>query len=118
MQLFLLIAVATAAAAHTLPAKLCQNFDLSVTVTSSNFVFGAPDFHTNFDITDFITDLTSREPPKTFSPLLAGKVNQTGTYTIGSTFCTPSDTRAGNRSTVLFATHGLGFDRRHAFPAI
>ncbi|TVY92383.1 hypothetical protein LAWI1_G002284 [Lachnellula willkommii] len=110
MQFLLLTAIVTVAAA-SLPAKLCQDFELSVTVTSSNFVFGAPKFNNNFDVTDFVTDLASREPPKTFSPLLPDKVNQTGTYNIASTFCAPSDTHAANRSTVILATHGLNFDR-------
>ncbi|TVY13744.1 hypothetical protein LARI1_G008200 [Lachnellula arida] len=114
MQFLLLTtAFVTVAVAHSLPAKLCQDIELSVTVTSSNFVFGAPKFNNNFDVTDFVTDLASREPPKTFSPLLPDKVNQTGTYNIASTFCTPQDIHAANRSTVILATHGLNFDRTY-----
>ncbi|TVY40706.1 hypothetical protein LSUB1_G002412 [Lachnellula subtilissima] len=113
MLFLLLTAIVTGAAAWNLPAKLCQDFDLTVTVTSNNFVFGAPKFSNNFDITDFVTDLTSREFSKTFSPLLPDKVNQTGTYRIGSTFCAPSNPHAPNRDTVIFATHGLNFDRTY-----
>ncbi|TVY22612.1 hypothetical protein LHYA1_G008564 [Lachnellula hyalina] len=113
MKFLLLTTIVTGAAAWNLSAKLCQDFDLTVTVTSSNFVFGAPKFNNNFDITDFVTDLTSREPPKTFSPLLPDKINQTGTYKIGSTFCAPSNPHAPNRYTVIFATHGLNFDRTY-----
>lgn len=112
MQFPLLIAIATAAAAHNLPEKLCQDFDLTVTVTSDNFVFGEPKFNNNYDVADFITDLTSREPPADFNALLPNKVTQTATYTIASTFCTPQDAHAGKKSTVILATHGLDFDRR------
>jgi len=117
MQFLLLTTIITGAAAWNLSAKLCQDFDLTVTVTSSNFVFGAPKFNNDFDITDFVTDLTSREFPKTFSPLLPDKINQTGTYRIGSTFCAPSNPHAPNRDTVIFATHGLNFDRTYVPPA-
>lgn len=117
MHFLLLTAIVTMAAAYGFPAKLCQDFELSVTVTSSNFVFGAPKFNNNFDITDFATNLASREPPKSFTPLLPEKVNQTGTYNIASTFCTPSDTHAANRNTVIFATHGLNFDRTYICPS-
>jgi hypothetical protein len=114
MKFLFFIIAATATAAHYLPApaKQCYDFDLTLTVTSENLVFASPKFENNFDVTDFITNLTSRSPPKDFGTLLPSKVNQTGTYTISSTFCTPKDTRAANRTTVILATHGLNFDRK------
>jgi len=120
MKDLLFLIAGTAAAAHYLPkpAKLCYNFDLTLTVTSENFIFASPKFETNFDVTDFITDLTSRSPPKDFATLLPGKVNQTGIYTISSTFCTPEDTSAAKRTTVLLATHGLNFDRKYISTAL
>lgn len=112
MHSFILLIVATAVTANNLPAKLCQSFDLNLTVTSENFVFGAEKFNNDFDVADFVTDLTSREPPPSFSALLPAKVNQTGTYTISSTFCTPQNSHAAKKDIVLLATHGLNFDRK------
>jgi hypothetical protein len=90
--------------------KSCQDYKIPITVTSQNFIFGPPTFKNDYDLTDFVTDLASRTAPTDFHPF-SGQENQTATYTIAGTFCTPKDSKAKHKSTVILATHGLNFNR-------
>ena len=90
-------------------AKSCQFYDIPITVTSTNLVYGIPPFQDNFDIGGLVDTFTSRTPP-TASPF-SGTTNVTANYTIAATFCSPGHGEANtHQSTVLIATHGLGFD--------
>ena len=89
-------------------AKLCHDFNLPVTITTTNYVWGRPIFKNNYDVVDFIQDFNRRDFLETFSPV-SGTINETATYIIGGTYCEP---RVGKSATVLVATHGAGLDRR------
>ncbi|KAL7904240.1 Alpha/Beta hydrolase protein [Trichoderma velutinum] len=97
------------------PLKSCTDYDIPVTVTSTNFLFG-PRFENNFELIDFLTALTSRDN-STFHPF-TGTATQTNTYTISGTFCAPSDSKVQKKDTVLLLTHGLGFDRSYWDPEV
>ncbi|KAL7940582.1 Alpha/Beta hydrolase protein [Trichoderma barbatum] len=97
------------------PLKSCTDYDIPVTVTSNNLLFG-PRFENNFELIDFLTALTSRDN-STFHPF-TGTATQTNSYTISGTFCAPSESKARKRDTVLLLTHGLGFDRSYWNPEV
>lgn len=98
------------------PAKSCQDYKIPVTVTSENLVFG-PRFADNFDLVDFVTDLNSRTASTKFNPF-TGRENQTGSYTISATFCSPRDDDAPKKDTILLLSHGVNFDRSYWNPGI
>lgn len=89
--------------------KLCQDYKIPITITTENEVFGLPRFQDNFDVADFIDTISSRTPP---IDIFTGSVNETASYTIAATFCSPDrGALASHKSTVLIATHGLNYDR-------
>lgn len=90
------------------PEKSCMDYKVPATVSSSNYVF-APSFEDDYQLVDFITDLTSRDN-STFNPF-TGQKNQTKSYIISGTYCTPKG-NSDHKSTLLLLSHGLGFDRR------
>lgn len=91
-------------------AKSCQEYKIPVTVTTENLVFGLPPFEDDFDVADYIDNISSRSAS---GSLFSGSVNETACYEISATFCTPGRGEpATHKSTVLIATHGLNFDRR------
>ena len=88
----------------------CQDYAIPVTVTSSNYPWTAAKWTDNYGLIDYVSTATSRTDAG-FPPPFGNPVNQTATYTIGATFCTPTNP-ATNSDKVLLATHGLAFDRR------
>jgi len=109
----ILLLVMLVSATATTPAKSCQDFNIPVTVTSKNYIFG-PRFDDDFDLVD-LTDLNSRTADITLHPF-TGVENQTGSYTISATFCTPRDDHAPKKDPVLLLSHGLNFDRSYWNP--
>ncbi|KAK5164586.1 uncharacterized protein LTR77_009792 [Saxophila tyrrhenica] len=100
------------------PQKTCADYDISITVTSENLILGGlPEFEDNYDVADFLSNLGSRTAAVDFQPV-SGIENQTTSYTISATVCSPVDPKAKHRQTVLMATHGLNFDRKYWDPAI
>ncbi|EEA21881.1 hypothetical protein TMatcc_008695 [Talaromyces marneffei ATCC 18224] len=93
--------------------KVCQNYKIPLTVTSENFVYDMPYFADNYDVVDWISNFGSRTASVDYHPFSNTKQNQTASYTISATFCTPKDPEAAYKDTVLFATHGLNFDNRY-----
>ncbi|OAQ61842.1 alpha/beta-Hydrolase [Pochonia chlamydosporia 170] len=78
---------------------------------SEDLVYALPPFETDFDVADFVDNISSRSPPQS-SMIFSGTRNVTATYTIAGTFCTPGPGHKNGKSqTVLIATHGLNFDR-------
>ncbi len=108
---FLFLAISLVKATRAPPAKECEDYEITLTVASANFIF-EPRFANNYDVTDYFQDLTSRTAATDFNPF-TGVENQTATYTISGTFCTPRDASAAHKKTVLIATHGINADRRY-----
>jgi hypothetical protein len=92
----------------TKSAKICHHYTLPITITTTNLVWGLPEFQNNYDITSFTTNLSTWDSNITFNPI-AGTAEVTASYKISGTFCSPTK---GGSGTVLLATHGLGFDQR------
>jgi hypothetical protein len=94
---------------------VCTDFSITKTVTALNYPFTQPKWKNNYDVAGFSADLArkpAKDPKDAFVPL--GKPsNLTQTHTIFATFCSPKDTKKGKESTVLVATHGLGYDGRY-----
>ena len=93
------------------PGSICKDHTILVTVTSNNYPWIAPKWTDDYGFIDFVSAASTRlDAPYPPSPIGA-PVNETGTYEISATFCTP-ETPGKNSRTVLLATHGLGFDRK------
>ncbi|KFY94557.1 hypothetical protein V500_03154 [Pseudogymnoascus sp. VKM F-4518 (FW-2643)] len=105
-------AIASSIGDHRQTTAVCQDYTIPVTVTSDNFPFVLPKFDTNLDVADFTTQLGRRDAAESFIPFGA-PVTEMANYKISGTFCTPKNKVAGHESTVLLASHGLGFDRRY-----
>tara|TARA_R110002060_G_scaffold51884_4_gene62911 strand:- start:839 stop:1186 length:348 start_codon:yes stop_codon:yes gene_type:complete len=90
--------------------KICTDYEIPVTPTSVNLVWGKK-FETNFDVVDFVSNINSRTAATSFNPydLTTPPALTTASYTISATFCTP---KKGATGTILLLSHGLNFDRR------
>lgn len=109
----LLAASFCSALAHpTSSQKTCTSYTIPITTTSLNWIWAYPKFISNYDVVNFISDSQARVPSPDFH-LVSGRENQTFSYTIGATFCTPKSHDAKKSKTVLLATHGLDFDRSY-----
>jgi len=96
--------------ATTTAAKSCQSYKIPVTVTSTNVKYGLKELENDFDVDDYVLNITSRTAD--FGTIINGTETVTASYTIGATFCAPtSATASSHKDTVLLLSHGLGFDR-------
>ncbi|PVH74517.1 alpha/beta-hydrolase [Cadophora sp. DSE1049] len=96
--------------------KTCTDYEIPVTPTSVNLVWGKK-FEANFDVVDFVSNINSRTAATSFNPydLTAPPALTTASYTISATFCTP---KKGATGTVLLLSHGLNFDRSYWDPEV
>jgi hypothetical protein len=95
----------------SLSAASCQSYTIPVDIKSSNLIFSLTPFKSDLDVVSLVTDFASRTSNTTFFPFEAAPQNQSASYQISARFCTPTDTSAPHRDTVILATHGLGFDK-------
>lgn len=87
----------------------CQDYTIPVTATSEVRLWNGTRWTDNYGYIDVVSTLSSRTSAG-FPQPYGEPVNQTASYNVSATFCTPQ--KAGQHSkTVLFATHGLAFDR-------
>ena len=91
----------------------CFDYQIPVTTETEAFIWGLPEFSTNYDASNFYASLIRRTTGPEIIPFepYSGRKNVTGHYTIGATFCSPKHSSSHDK-TVLLATPGLGFDRR------
>ncbi|KAF5016471.1 hypothetical protein F66182_11837, partial [Fusarium sp. NRRL 66182] len=94
-------------------SKVCQDYKIPLTVTSQNYIYDLPHFADNYDVVDWVSNFGSRTASVDFHPLSSTLQNQTGSYVISATFFVPEDPNAAYKDTVLFATHGLNYDKRY-----
>lgn len=92
---------------HNSSPKTCKEYTIPLTITAGTYIWGLPNLTTNYDVTAFTNNLSRWDANVTFHPV-SGFENTTLDVEISGTFCAPTN---GDASTVLIATHGLGFDR-------
>ena len=93
--------------------RTCIQFDLPVTVTSQNALYGTPNIVSNIDVVEFAlySDTWSTLPA---AQRIVQNITVSGTYSISAQFCTPKTKSNANKSEILqIATHGWAFDKRH-----
>lgn len=88
----------------------CWEYKIPVTVTSENLVFEFPEWTDDLSLQDFLTAATIRASAN-YPSVITGTKNETDTYTIAASFCTPR--RRDRKRTILLATHGIGQARTH-----
>ncbi|KAF2835443.1 alpha/beta-hydrolase [Patellaria atrata CBS 101060] len=91
---------------------ICKDVSIPITVTSENFVWGLPTFKDNFDVAEILFEVARDDSAEAFHPFI-GTRNETATYRIEGTVCTPMVKTQQRENTLLIATHGLGYDRRY-----
>ncbi|CAG8951122.1 hypothetical protein HYFRA_00006520, partial [Hymenoscyphus fraxineus] len=93
--------------------KICQEYNIPLNITAEIAVPTAEytPFQNNLDVAAWLFNLARRDSKTAFIPL-AGSKNVTQSYNISGTICSPL-TPTNNQSTIILATHGLGFDRRY-----
>jgi hypothetical protein len=115
-HLFALIFSICYASSHEISSdtRVCQEFVIPLNVTSHVFVTKYPAFKDNFDVVGFVDDMARRDSNTIFTPFGVPPVlkNVTASYTIGAAVCIPKGA-IGKDQTLLLASHGLGYDRRH-----
>ncbi|KAF8861502.1 alpha/beta-hydrolase [Acephala macrosclerotiorum] len=99
---------------HNTSPKTCKEYTIPLTITSGTYIWGLPNLTTNYDATEFTNNLSRWDANETFHPI-SGFENTTLNVEISGTFRAPTN---GEASTVLIATHGLGFDRTYWDPSI
>ncbi|KAF2496778.1 alpha/beta-hydrolase [Lophium mytilinum] len=95
------------------PNGVCVDYTVKQEITSTNYIWALEKFKSNFDTIDFITDIARKDSKTAFHPVRSNTKNETKTYEVSATFCSPKKATAGKVNTVLLATHGLGYDRRY-----
>jgi hypothetical protein len=94
-------------------AAQCKTYNIPLSITSQNYIFGFPKFKNDFDLIDIVTDITRKDSNVTFNPVV-GIENVTAAYTISGTFCSPkAPSQNGREKTILMATHGIAYDGRY-----
>ena len=91
---------------------ICTDYTVKETITYADPKWIATRFANNYDVVSLIGDLSSKDGLST--PPFGAVMNTTKTFELTGTFCKPAVKKDGKESTVLVATHGLGFDRRYA----
>lgn len=91
------------------PTADCLEFKVPITVTSENLVFNFPTWKDDFALQDFLTAATSR-PGANIQSVVVGTKNETATYTIAASFCSP---KGPKKRSIILATHGIGQARSH-----
>ena len=108
------LVIASCQQIYTPPNAQCWDYQVPVTVSAEYYSFAAPKWSDNQEFTEFIRGDITRTPGETSldvpKGVLGATVNKTSEYIISATFCMP---RNRPSSTVILATHGLGFDRSY-----
>jgi pimeloyl-ACP methyl ester carboxylesterase len=96
---------------YTPPNANCVDYEIPAAVATKGIEWIAPKWTDNYGLIDFVF-LSSARTDANFTPPITGPVDINGNYTISATFCFPK-TKNEHSSTVLLATHGLGYDRSY-----
>jgi hypothetical protein len=90
---------------------VCTDYTVKETVSYPEIQWVHPHFTDNHDLVAFSANVSRKGGLGADQPFGNTK-NVTKTFEIASTFCKPAGKKNGHETTVLVATHGLGFDRR------
>lgn len=88
----------------------CQEYTIPMTVSPEIYLYNSTIFKDDFDLTDFVTESSSVNSTNVFFPVEKEPVVHTFHLEVHGTFCRPEDLPAGQESTVIIATHGIGGD--------
>lgn len=110
LPLVLLHTALTTAQSYSQASAVCVEYSIPVNPSSSNLVFSNSSKWTDdFGLSQFRAYRAGQDPKQQPpAPFLATTQPFNASYTIGATFCQP---KSQNTSTVILASHGLGFDR-------
>jgi len=93
--------------------RICHDYSIPVNVTNIALVASYDRFTSNYNVVDFSNGLSGWSGAGALH-LFSNATQVTGAYTTGATSCPPRN-RTENEKTILLASHGLGYDRRHFF---
>jgi hypothetical protein len=100
-----------------IPAGDCEDYSITVPVTSDLYQWAPPPFKDNFDVVDWLFNGSRKDSQQVYHPFGdAKKKTVTKKYTISATFCSPKARKGGKEKTVLLATSGLAYDGRYWAP--
>lgn len=89
-------------------SKQCTNMTIPVTLAARNAVFNIPTLSNNLDATTFFQNVSNIGGNFTEESLVEYR-DETGTYNISAQYCT----NGSDPTTLLFLTHGIGFDKSY-----
>lgn len=89
-------------------SKQCTNMTIPVTLAARNAVFNVPTLSNNLDATTFFQNVSNIGGNFTEESLVDYR-DETGTYNISAQYCT----NGSDPTTLLFLTHGIGFDKSY-----
>jgi len=95
---------------HHPSSATCVDYTIPLSINSLNFAYNGTRFKDDVDVAEYLFQAGRIDSASTFNPVGSFK-NETITYSIAGTFCTPKSPGAHSK-TVLLMTHGLGYDRR------
>lgn len=89
---------------------VCQQYTIPMTVSPEIYIYNSTEFANNFDVTEFSSASSTVNSTSLFYPVEKIPVVQTFELSVHGTFCEPAQKSAGQESTVIVATHGIGGD--------
>ncbi|KAH8660110.1 Alpha/Beta hydrolase protein [Xylariales sp. PMI_506] len=92
------------------PTADCYEYQIPVTVASSNMVFNISEWQDDYALQGFLAGITTR-PFAGFAGFVSGEKEETESFTIAASFCSPKAS-TGSKAVIL-ATHGIGQARSH-----
>lgn len=100
------------------PNGICTDLTVTEPVKATYPIWGLPKFESNYDVVSFLFNLSRKDGAVNTPSPVSGFQNLTKTYTVAATFCKPRTPVGDKESTVLVATHGLGYDGRYVEKAL
>jgi len=92
--------------------RACQVFNIPVTVTSQNALYGTPDIVNNLDAVEYAVHMDTWSTIPSVQRIVQN-VTVSGTFSISAQLCTPNTKSTTDKSHVLhIATPGFVFDKR------
>ncbi|KAE9986668.1 hypothetical protein EG328_004995 [Venturia inaequalis] len=110
--LLVLLLPAVSAAVLAVREPKCFHLIVPVHVDTQSYPLLVPILKNGYEATELVLQATKRDANPDPSVLLGKPVNISTTFSIASTYCTPSK-HSDKSSTLQLLSHGLGFDRSY-----